>query len=137
MSELGAKIVVRGVTGVGKTTLGQFLADLLAVPYADGDSFHSDESIRKMSAKQPLNDHDREPWLNAIGPWLCRMETGGVVSCSALRRRYRDALVAQSPDCSLSTSWSIRRRSRHAWRYAGSTSCPKRSLPHSSQNWSR
>jgi gluconokinase len=95
---LGAKIVVMGVTGAGKTTLGQSLADLLAVPYADGDSFHSDEAIRKMSAKQPLNDHDREPWLSAIGSWLCRMEAGGVVSCSALRRRYRDALVAQAPD---------------------------------------
>jgi gluconokinase len=92
------KIVVMGVTGAGKTTLGQFLADLLAVPYADGDSFHSDESIRKMSAKQPLNDHDREPRLNAISSWLCRKETGAVVSCSALRRRYRDALVAQAPD---------------------------------------
>jgi gluconokinase len=95
---VGAKIIVTGVTGVGKTTLGQFLADLLGVPYADGDSFHSDESIRKMSAKQPLNDHDREPWLNAIGSWLCRMETGAVVSCSALRRRYRAALLAQAPD---------------------------------------
>jgi gluconokinase len=95
---LGAKIVVMGVTGAGKTTLGQFLAELLAVPYADGDSFHSDESIRKMSAKQPLNDRDREPWLDAIGSWLSRMETGAVVSCSALRRRYRDALVAQAPD---------------------------------------
>jgi gluconokinase len=94
---LGAKIVVIGVTGAGKTTLGQFLADHLALPYADGDSFHSDESIRKMSAKQPLNDHDREPWLNAIGSWLYRMETG-VVSCSALRRRYRDLLTAQAPD---------------------------------------
>ena len=98
MRRLGAKIVVMGVTGAGKTTLGQSLADLLAVPYADGDSFHSDESIRKMSAKQPLNDLDREPWLNAIGSWLCRMETGAVASCSALRRRYRDALVAQAPD---------------------------------------
>jgi gluconokinase len=87
-----------GVTGAGKTTLGQFLAGLLAVPYADGDSFHSEESIRKMSAKQPLNDHDREPWLNAIGSWLCRMESGAVVSCSALRRKYRDALVTEAPD---------------------------------------
>jgi gluconokinase len=92
------KIVVMGVTGVGKTTVGQLLAGVLAVPYADGDSFHSDESIRKMSAKQPLSDRDRAPWLNSIGAWLRRTEPGAVVSCSALRRRYRDALLAEVPD---------------------------------------
>ena len=134
---LGAKIVVMGVTGAGKTTLGQSLADLFAVPYADGDSFHSDESIRKMSAKQPLNDHDRQPWLNAIGSWLCRMETGAVVSCSALRRRYRDALVAQAPDSFFIHLVADQRTIAARLALRREHSCPKRSLPRSSQNWSR
>lgn len=84
-----------GVSGSGKSTVGGLLAERLGVPYADADSFHPPENIRKMSAGTPLDDADRRPWLDAIAAWLSqRAEHGGVVSCSALRRRYRDRLRA-------------------------------------------
>jgi gluconokinase len=91
-------VVVMGVSGSGKTTVGQRLAELLTVPYADGDSFHSPESVAKMSSGQPLTDADRAPWLASIGRWLSEHPAGSVASCSALRRRYRDALGEWVPD---------------------------------------
>lgn len=88
-------VVVMGVSGAGKSTVGAMLADRLEVPYAEADSFHPPENIRKMSAGTPLDDEDRRPWLDAIARWLSEhARSGGVVSCSALRRRYRDRLRA-------------------------------------------
>lgn len=88
-------VVVMGVSGSGKSTLGELLAERLGVPYAEADSFHPPANIRKMSAGTPLEDEDRWPWLDAIAEWLSQhAEHGGVVSCSALRRRYRDRLRA-------------------------------------------
>jgi gluconokinase len=82
-----------GVTGSGKTSVGQALAESLHLPYAEADSFHPARNIAKMSSGLPLDDEDRRPWLAAIANWLSEHdESGGVVSCSALRRRYRDRL---------------------------------------------
>ncbi|MEU0084664.1 gluconokinase [Streptomyces sp. NPDC006274] len=92
-------IVVTGVSGSGKTTIGQKLAGRLAVPYAEADDFHSPHNVAKMRAGVPLDDEDRRPWLDAIAAWLAgHADHGGVVTCSALKRGYRDRLAAASPD---------------------------------------
>ena len=67
---MGSLIVVIGVSGSGKSTVGAALAQRLRVPFADADDFHPPASIEKMTAGQPLNDDDRYPWLEAIGEWL-------------------------------------------------------------------
>ncbi|MFB7494924.1 gluconokinase [Streptomyces sp. NPDC056161] len=91
-------VVVMGVAGTGKTTIGPLLAARLGVPYAEGDDFHPPASIAKMSAGVPLDDADRWPWLDAIGGWAHgRAGRGGVVSSSALKRSYRDRLRAAAP----------------------------------------
>ncbi|MFF4834329.1 gluconokinase [Streptomyces sp. NPDC001315] len=91
-------VVVMGVAGTGKTTIGPLLAARLGVPYAEGDDFHPQANIAKMSAGTPLTDEDRWPWLDAIGTWAHgRAGLGGVVSCSALKRSYRDRLRASAP----------------------------------------
>ncbi|WP_330176597.1 gluconokinase [Streptomyces sp. NBC_01498] len=91
-------VVVMGVAGTGKTTVGPLLAAALGVPYAEGDDFHPPANIAKMSAGTPLDDADRWPWLDAIGRWAHgRAGLGGVVSCSALKRGYRDRLRAAAP----------------------------------------
>lgn len=88
-------IVVMGVAGSGKTTIASGLAEGLGVPFVEGDSLHPGANVKKMSAGIPLTDDDRWPWLEAIGE---RMEVervtghGVVVSCSALKRAYRDCL---------------------------------------------
>lgn len=91
-------VVVMGVSGTGKSTIGDLLAARLGVEYAEADDFHSPANIAKMSAGTPLDDSDRWPWLDAIGDWAHqRVRTGGVVSCSALKRVYRDRLRAAEP----------------------------------------
>jgi gluconokinase len=89
------QIVVMGVSGSGKTVVGRALAARLGLPYADGDDFHSAANIAKMKSGLPLDDADRAPWLDAVGAWLA--ERDGVVSCSALRRAYRDRLRCFAP----------------------------------------
>ncbi|MDT0268397.1 gluconokinase [Streptomyces sp. DSM 44915] len=92
-------VVVMGVSGVGKTTVARPLAERLGVPFAEADDFHSPANIAKMSAGTPLTDEDRQPWLEAIGGWLRERRAdgdGAVVTCSALRRRYRDTLRAEA-----------------------------------------
>lgn len=90
-------VVVMGVSGSGKSTVGAALAQRLRVPFADADDFHPAENIAKMSAGQPLDDNDRGPWLESIGAWLADHGTGGVMSCSALKRDYRDRLREHAP----------------------------------------
>jgi len=88
-------VVVMGVAGSGKTTVGQALAAELGVEYAEADAFHPAANIAKMSAGVALTDADRAPWLRAIAAWIrSRRATGGVVSSSALKRSYRDVLRA-------------------------------------------
>lgn len=92
-------VVVMGVSGSGKSTVGTALATRLGVPFADADDFHSPENVAKMSAGTALDDADRLPWLRNIGVWLSEHRDGGaVVTCSALKRRYRDALREAAPD---------------------------------------
>ncbi|NYG07877.1 gluconokinase [Phycicoccus badiiscoriae] len=91
-------VVVMGVSGSGKTTVGAALAQRLRVPFADADDFHPAANIAKMSAGIPLDDDDRAPWLRAIADWLVEHSaTGGVASCSALKRSYRDVLTSAAP----------------------------------------
>ncbi|MDW4906515.1 gluconokinase [Streptomyces sp. ADMS] len=88
-----------GVSGSGKTTIGQKLARRLSTPYAEADNFHAPQNVAKMRAGLPLDDADRRPWLDAIAAWFAEhVERGGVVTCSALKRGYRDRLAAVSPD---------------------------------------
>ena len=91
-------VVVMGVSGSGKTTVGEGLARRLGVPFAEGDDFHDQDNIAKMRGGVPLDDADRWPWLAAIGAWLAdHAGTGGVMTCSALRRQYRDVLRDKAP----------------------------------------
>jgi gluconokinase len=85
-------VVVMGVSGSGKSTVGAALAQRLRVPYADADDFHPPANVSKMTAGHALDDHDRYPWLEAVGEWLAAHPDGGVMSCSALKRKYRDQL---------------------------------------------
>ncbi len=92
-------IVVMGVSGSGKSAVGAALAQRLRVPYADADDFHPESNVAKMTAGQALDDHDRWPWLEKIGEWLVEhQDHGGVMSCSALKRRYRDQLRRHTSD---------------------------------------
>ena len=90
-------IVVMGVSGSGKSTVGSALAQRLRVPFVDADTLHPPANVAKMSAGEPLNDDDRYPWLEKVGEWLADHRAGGVVSCSALKRKYRDQLRAHCP----------------------------------------
>lgn len=89
---MSAPIVVMGISGSGKSTVGAALAARVGVPFADADDFHPPANIAKMSAGQPLDDVDRYPWLESVGQWLAQHRDGGVMSCSALKRSYRDQL---------------------------------------------
>ncbi len=91
-------IVVMGVASCGKTTVGEALALHLGIPFTEGDRLHATESVAKMSAGIPLTDDDRWPWLAQVGETL-RGTAGHVVSCSALKKKYRLAIVeaAQRP----------------------------------------
>ncbi len=94
---MAVPIVVMGVSGSGKSTVGAALAQRLRVPFADADDFHPAANIAKMSAGHPLDDDDRHPWLERIGQWLAAHPDGGVMSCSALKRAYRDQLRRHAP----------------------------------------
>jgi gluconokinase len=87
-----------GVSGSGKSTVGAALAQRLRVPFADADDFHPEANIEKMTAGHALDDDDRRPWLDTIGRWLASHPDGGVMSCSALKRAYRDQLRRHCPD---------------------------------------
>ena len=90
--------VVMGVSGSGKTTAGEALAQRLGVPFEDGDDLHPQANVDKMSRGEPLDDDDRRPWLDLVGAWLAAHPDGGFVACSALKRAYRDQLRGHAPD---------------------------------------
>jgi gluconokinase len=93
-------LIVAGVAGSGKTTVGTLLARLLHWRFADADAFHSKASVAKMRSGVPLTDKDREPWLRAIADWIDATSAAGesgVLACSALKRSYRDALLSGHP----------------------------------------
>ncbi len=92
-----APVVVMGVSGSGKSTVGVALAQCMRVPFVDADTLHPPANIAKMAAGEPLDDDDRYPWLDKVGEWLAGHQDGGVVSCSALKRNYRDRLRAHCP----------------------------------------
>ena len=94
--ETPCALVVMGVSGSGKSTIGEKLAERLGWGYEDGDKFHPASNVAKMSAGQPLTDEDRWPWLRAIADEVERICGAGqraVIACSALKHAYRDILV--------------------------------------------
>jgi len=93
-------LIVMGVSGSGKSTVAKGISTLLGWEFAEGDAFHSDANVAKMQSGQPLTDDDRWPWLESIGDWISTKEAAGesaVVTCSALRRVYRDLLRRGRP----------------------------------------
>lgn len=93
-------LVVMGVSGSGKSTVAALLAERLGWTFADGDDFHTPDSIARMRAGHPLDDAARQPWLGRIRAWIeARLAAGesAVVACSALKRAYRRALIGASP----------------------------------------
>jgi gluconokinase len=97
-------LVVMGVSGSGKTTIGKLLAERLGWQYQEGDALHPPENVAKMSGGTPLTDADRIPWLHRIAgridEWRSRGESG-VITCSALKRAYRDIIIGSRPDVGL------------------------------------
>jgi len=91
-------VVLMGVCGVGKTTIGRVLAERLGAEFLEGDRFHPAANVEKMRAGTPLTDEDREPWLRALaaeGARLAQQGKSAIIACSALKRRYRLILSEQ------------------------------------------
>ena len=109
-------VLVGGVAGSGKTTVGVLLADRLRWPFADADAFHPPANIAKMRSGIPLTDADRAPWLAAITAWMDQRIAAGepaIAGCSALKRDYRDQLLDGRPAVWLAFL-QIRRELAHA-----------------------
>jgi gluconokinase len=97
---LPSVVVVMGVSGSGKSTIAAMLAHRMHWVYEDGDWFHPRSNIEKMHSGIPLTDEDRSPWLEAIAAWIDatrKAGSHGVISCSALKRAYRNVLVDDRP----------------------------------------
>ena len=100
MSASAPMVVVMGVSASGKSTIGKALAARLGCPFEEGDDLHPPANVDKMRSGHPLNDADRAPWLDRVADWIgqqYRSGEGGVISCSALKRRYRDRLRQADP----------------------------------------
>jgi len=93
-------IVVMGVSGSGKSSIGKLLSEKLSRPFYDGDDFHPKANVKKMSSGQPLNDEDRKEWLIALNKLAIEhRHKGAVIACSALKKNYRSLLRAGMGDC--------------------------------------
>jgi gluconokinase len=92
-----AHVVVMGVAGCGKSEVGQLIARELGLPLVEGDTFHPPANIAKMRGAVPLTDEDRTGWLDALARELAARPQGAVLTCSALKRSYRDRLRAGAP----------------------------------------
>jgi gluconokinase len=119
-------LIVMGVSGAGKTTIGELVAKQLGWSFVDGDDLHPQANVDKMRSGVPLTDADRAPWLAAIGAWIDARDAAGepgVVACSALKRAYRDGLLAGRPQVRLvylrgsqsEIADRLARRSGHFW----------------------
>jgi len=101
MPEAMRAVVVMGVSGCGKSTVGAALCERIGARMIEGDAFHPASNVRKMSAGIPLDDEDRAGWLARLGEELAKAVAGGetvVLACSALKRRYRDTLREAAPE---------------------------------------
>ncbi|WP_265764421.1 gluconokinase [Fodinibius salsisoli] len=89
--------IMMGVSGAGKTLVGQKLAKRMDLPFFDGDNFHPEANIQKMASGQPLNDNDRRPWLEYLAKNVKEWQQSGgaVLACSALKQKYRATLTSQ------------------------------------------
>ncbi|TFZ07578.1 gluconokinase [Ramlibacter henchirensis] len=94
---MSTHVVVMGVAGCGKSAVGARLAQALGLPLVEGDSFHPAANIEKMSRGLPLDDSDRAGWLDTLGRELASRPHGAVLTCSALKRAYRERLRAAAP----------------------------------------
>ncbi len=93
-------VIVMGASGVGKSTVGKGISTVMGWTFAEGDAFHSVANVAKMASGHPLDDEDRWPWLRSIGAWIqaeVDERRSAVVTCSALRRVYRDILAEGRP----------------------------------------
>jgi gluconokinase len=117
-------LLLMGVSGSGKSTIGRALAERLACPFFDGDDFHPPENVTKMSSGEPLTDDDRWPWLDRLARLISEqlsMEETAVIACSALKKNYRvrlrennDALVFIYLRGSFASIWErLRQRENH------------------------
>ena len=99
---MALRVVVMGVSGCGKSTVGSLLADALGLPFIEGDNLHPPRNVMLMAAGTALTDDDRQGWLQSIAGELAAAQHDGlVVSCSALKRSYRDLLRTAAPDLRL------------------------------------
>ena len=93
-----SRVVVMGVSGSGKTTVAEALAEALDAEFCEGDDLHPEANRKKMAAGTPLDDDDRWPWLDKVATWLAEQDGPAVASCSALKRAYRNRIRTSVPD---------------------------------------